>query len=349
MATFLVAPDSFKGTLSAKEVAESIGRGIERAGARAELCPAADGGEGTAEVLLGAMGGEWRTAEVHDPLGRPIEARFALVRDGATAIVEAAAASGLALVPEDERDPEAASSAGTGELIAAAIESGARRVLVAAGGTATVDGGRGAIEALQEAEGARDATLEVLCDTSVPFERAAEEFAAQKGASADQISRLSSRVVALAGTLPRDPRGRAMTGAAGGLSGGLWSVFGARLVPGATFVLGVIGFDARLDEADAVVTGEGRLDEQSFEGKLVGQVARRCREARRPLHVIAGSTALDASGRRPEGDRLGERGGNAGGDQRCGGSARRSRRLSARIRAVRSSRPRSRGPLRTDR
>jgi glycerate 2-kinase len=295
LASFLVAPDSFKGTLSANQVAEAIGRGVERTGARAELCPAADGGEGTAEVLLGAMDGEWRTAQAHDPLGREIEARYALVRDGSTAIVEAAAASGLALVPEGERDPDKASSAGTGELIAAAVSTGARRVLVAAGGTATVDGGRGAIEALQESGGARGATLEVLCDTSVPFERAAEEFAAQKGAGTDQVAELGSRLTALAGTLPRDPRGRAMTGAAGGLSGGLWAVFGARLVPGAAFVLGVIGFDAQLEGADAVITGEGRLDEQSFEGKLVGQVARRGREGRRPVHVIAGSSAIDSA------------------------------------------------------
>ncbi len=293
MTSFLVAPDSFKGTLSAQQVAEAIGRGVERADSLADLCPAADGGEGTAEVLLGAMGGEWRTAPAHDPLGRPIEARFALVRDGSTAVVEAAAASGLALVAEDERDPERASSAGTGELIAAAVEAGARRVLVAAGGTATMDGGRGAIEALQEAGGIPDATLELLCDTSVPFERAADVFAAQKGASPEQVKQISSRLVALAGTLPRDPRGKAMTGAAGGLSGGLWAVFGAHLTPGATFVLGVIGFDSRLENADAVITGEGRLDEQSFEGKLVGQIARRCRETRRPLHVIAGSSMLD--------------------------------------------------------
>ncbi len=295
MATFLVAPDSFKGTLSAKQVAEAIGRGVEQAGARAELSPAADGGEGTAEVLLDAMDGEWRTAQAHDPLGDPIEARYALLRDGSTAIVEAAAASGLGLVPESRLDPEKASSAGTGELIAAAVESGARRVLVAAGGTATVDGGRGAIEALQESGGSFEATLEVLCDTSVPFERSAEEFAAQKGASPEQVAQLSSRLIALAGTLPRDPRGHAMTGAAGGLSGGLWAVFGARLVPGAAFVLGVIGFDGRLEDADAVITGEGRFDEQSFEGKLVGQVARRGREARRSVHVIAGSSAVDAA------------------------------------------------------
>src|SRR5581483_4997625 len=111
---FLVAPDSFKGTLSAGQAAEAIGRGLESAGARADLCPAADGGEGTAEVLAGALGGEWRTAEAHDPLGRPIEARYAVVRDGSTAVVEVAAASGLGLLADSERNPEGASSAGTG-------------------------------------------------------------------------------------------------------------------------------------------------------------------------------------------------------------------------------------------
>src|SRR5215208_5080041 len=122
---FLVAPDSFKGTLSAREVAEAIGRGLESAGARVDLCPAADGGEGTAAVLVDAMGGELRTASAHDPLGRPIEAEYGLVRGGSSAVVEMAAASGLDLVDEAERDPEAASSAGTGELIAAAIAAGA--------------------------------------------------------------------------------------------------------------------------------------------------------------------------------------------------------------------------------
>ena len=142
------------------------------------------------EILVDAMGGETRTAPAHDPLGRPLEARYGLVRDGSTAIVEVAAASGLGLVDEPERDPERASSAGTGELIAAAIGSGARRILVAAGGSATTDGGRGAIDALQAAGGTGDAELEVLCDTSVPFERAAEVFAPQKGASPEQVERL---------------------------------------------------------------------------------------------------------------------------------------------------------------
>ena len=239
------------------------------------------------------MGGEKRTAPAHDPLGRPIQAEYALVRDGSTAVVEAAAASGLDLVPEGERDAEAASSAGTGELIAAAIDAGAKRILVAAGGSATTDGGRGAVDAIEAADGVRDAKLEILCDTSVPFERAAEVFAAQKGAAPEQVQALTSRLIALAGTFPRDPRGRAMTGAAGGLSGGLWAAFGAHLAPGAAFVLGILGFDNRLEDANAVITGEGRIDAQSREGKLTGEIARRCRTAGIPCHAIAGEIALD--------------------------------------------------------
>jgi glycerate kinase len=281
--------------LSARQVAEAIGAGLEDVGARVDLLPAADGGEGTMEILLDALGGERRSAEVHDPLGRPIEAEFALIRGGREAIVEVAAASGLGLVDPAERDPERASSAGTGELIVAAIDARARRVLVAAGGSATTDGGRGAIEALEAAGGIGDASLEVLSDTTVPFERAAEVFAPQKGASPEQVARLGSRLVALAGSLPRDPRGRAMSGAAGGLSGGLWAAFDAHLIPGAATVLGLLGFDRRLEDAGAVITGEGRLDLQSSQGKLTGEVARRCRAAGIPAHAIVGELALERS------------------------------------------------------
>ena len=289
---FLVAPDSFKGTFSAAEVAEAIGRGLSSGGADADLLPAADGGEGTMDALLAALGGERRTAPAHDPLGRPIQAQWARLADGRTAVVEVAAASGLGLVAEAERDAETASTAGTGELIAAAVADGARRILVAAGGSATTDGGAGAIEAIESEGGLHKAKLEVLCDVSIPFERAAEVFAPQKGADPAAVARLTERLVARAGALPRDPRGHAMTGAAGGLSGGLWAVFGARLVPGAAYVLGLLGFDRRLDDADAVVSGEGRLDEQSPQGKLVGEVSKRCREAGVPLHVIAGQVDL---------------------------------------------------------
>ncbi len=274
-------------------MAEAIGRGVEDAGALPDLCPAADGGEGTAGILLEALGGERRKADVHDPLGRPIEASYALLRDGSEAAVEVAAASGLGLVDDQDRDAERASTVGTGDLIVAAARAGASRILVAAGGSATTDGGRGAIDAIEAAGGIGDTHLEVLCDTSVPFERAAEVFAPQKGASPEQVERLTSRLAAEAGALPRDPRGRAMTGAAGGLSGGLWAALGAHLAPGAAFVLGVVGFDRRLENADAVITGEGRVDRQSREGKLTGQVARRCRESGVPCHVIAGEIALD--------------------------------------------------------
>jgi glycerate kinase len=297
----LVAPDSFKGTFSAEQVAEAIGAGLGDGGADAILLPAADGGEGTLDVLLDALGGERRSAPAHDPLGRPLEAGYGVLEDGRIAVVEVAAASGLSRVAEGERDAEAASTAGTGELIAAAAREGARRVLVAAGGSATTDGGAGAIEAIEAAGGLGRAKLEVLCDVSVPFERAAEVFAPQKGAGPAAVARLTERLVARAGALPRDPRGRPMTGAAGGLSGGLWAAFGARLVPGAAYVLGMLGFDRRLEDSDAVVTGEGRLDAQSLAGKLVGEVAKRCREAGVPLHAIAGQVELDG----PDAERLG--------------------------------------------
>ena len=289
---FLVAPDSFKGTFSAEQVAEAIGAGLNAGGTEATLLPAADGGEGTLDALLAALGGERRTAPAHGPLGRPIEAQYGVLEGGETAVVEVAAASGLSLVAEGERDAEAASTAGTGELIAAAASEGAKRVLVAAGGSATTDGGAGAIEAIEKAGGLGRTKLEVLCDVSVPFERAAEVFAPQKGADPEAVARLTELLVARAGALRRDPRGRPMTGAAGGLSGGLWAAFGARLVPGAAYVLGLLGFDRRLEEADAAVTGEGRLDSQSLEGKLVGEVARRCRAASVPLHAIAGRVDL---------------------------------------------------------
>jgi glycerate kinase len=288
---FLVCPDSFKGTFSAVEVAAAIGTGIEEAGGTVDRCPAADGGEGTAETVREAIGGEVRTATVHDPLGREIEASFALVEGGATAVVDTAAASGLPLVAPGERDAEAASTYGTGELIAAVHEAGAERVLLAAGGSATTDGGRGAIEALC-ARGAlplRD--LVVLCDVTTRFEDAARVFGPQKGADADQVERLSRRLRQIAEELPRDPRGLPMTGAAGGLSGALWA-FGADLRPGAEFVLELLGFTERLAAADVVVTGEGRIDSTSLEGKIVGQIAEACVAASKPLHVIVGQDML---------------------------------------------------------
>jgi glycerate kinase len=290
---FLVAPDSFKGTFGAGEAAEAIASGLEEGGAEAERCPVADGGEGTMEVLLRALGGERQRAAVHDPLRRPIEASFGLLGDGATAIVETARASGLPLVAEEERDAERADTFGTGELIAAAVEAGAQRVLLAVGGSASTDGGAGAIEALRRAGLLGRVEIEVLCDVTAAYEDAARLFAPQKGADAAAVERLAARLEALAAELPRDPRGVRMTGCAGGLSGGLWA-HGAHLRPGAAFVLDAIGFDARLVRVDAVVGGEGRFDSQSLAGKVVGEIANRCAAAGKPLHLVVGGNAFEA-------------------------------------------------------
>ena len=295
----LVAPDSFKGTFRAAEVAGAIGRGLERAGLMPpDVCPLADGGEGTMEALMLALGGETVGASVHDPLGRPLEAAFGLVEDGATAVVEMAAASGLALVDPAERDAWAASTYGTGELICAAVDAGAAVVLLGIGGSATTDGGAGALEAIEEHGGLGGARIVVLCDVRTPFERAPAVFGPQKGADPALVARLEARLAELAARLPRDPRGVPMTGAAGGLSGGLWAAHGAQLEPGAPWILDALDFDARMRAARAVVTGEGRLDEQTLEGKLVGEIGTRTRQAGVPLHAIVGSDALDAFGKR---------------------------------------------------
>jgi glycerate kinase len=290
----LVAPDSFKGTLRATEVAAAIGRGLEGAALEADLCPVADGGEGTLEALVTALGGETAGATVHDPFGREIEAGFALVEGGGTAVVEAAEASGL----QHGTDPWEASTYGTGELLCAAAEHGAQVILLGVGGTATTDGGAGALEAIADCGGLRGARLVVLCDVRTPWERCAAVFGPQKGADAATVERLGKRLDELAGRLPRDPRRVPMTGAAGGLAGGLWAVHRAALEPGAPFVLDALGFTERMRAARCVITGEGRLDEQSLLGKVVGEIGTRARQNGVPLHAIVGSDDLDGFGKR---------------------------------------------------
>jgi glycerate kinase len=165
-------------------------------------------------------------------------------------------------------------------------------VLLAVGGSATTDGGAGALEAIAAAGGLRGAALEVLCDVRTPFERAADVFGPQKGADEDTVHRLTERLEAMAKLLPRDPRGVPMTGCAGGLSGGLWAALDAELHPGAAYILDAVDFDARMRAADAVITGEGKLDRQTLAGKLVGEIAVRCRRADRPVHAIVGIDEL---------------------------------------------------------
>jgi glycerate kinase len=289
----LVAPDSFKGWASASEVAAAIGRGLERVGSACDLAPIADGGEGTASVLRARLGGEERVVSAHDPLGRLRPAGFALLEDGRSAVVEVAEASGLGTVAPSERDAEAASSAGSGELIVAAIDAGAAAVLVAAGGSASTDGGAGAIAAIEAAGGLDGAQLTVLCDVRTPYELAASRFGPQKGADDAAVSRLARRLDELARELPRDPRGVPMTGAAGGLAGGLWARYGARLVAGAPYVLDAIDFDRRARASRAVIVGEGRLDATTLEGKALAECATRARQMGVPCYAIVAIDALD--------------------------------------------------------
>jgi glycerate kinase len=268
-------------------VAAAVASGVRAGGLEAVEMPVADGGEGTAAVL----GGSAVSATVSGPLGDPVDASFVLRADG-SAVVECAAASGLGLVEESERDAWAASTYGTGELIAAAVAAGASSVLVAVGGSATTDGGEGAVEALKEAR--VSPRMELLCDVRTPFEDAARVFGPQKGADAAMVKRLSRRLSEFASAAPKDPRGVPMSGAAGGLAGGLWAHFGARLVPGAPYVLDALGFEEAMRSSLFVVTGEGRLDRQSLQGKAAGEVATRCRQSGVPCRAVVGSVELDA-------------------------------------------------------
>lgn len=297
----LVAPDAFKGTLTAPEVAEGLAAGIRAAGGEARLLPVADGGEGTARVLATAMGGELREAPCTDPLGRQITAEYALMPDGESAIVDVAAASGLTRLRPEEYDPWTASTAGTGELLAAAAEAGARTVVVGAGGSATVDGGLGAIRALIAT--ARRPRLIVACDARTSWEHAAAVYGPQKGAGPELVGRLGRRLDRLASRAPRDPRGVAMTGCAGGLSGGLWAFFDATLLPGADYVLDAVGFDRALADSASVITGEGRIDAQTLEGKAVAAVSARAGRRGIPCDAVVGVDRLRAEER----ERLGLR------------------------------------------
>ena len=291
--TVLVAPDAFKGSFSAGEVAEAIGRGLEASGHfQADLCPVADGGEQTTQILTEALGGTIVQARANDALGRPLSAYYGVVDEGQTAIIDVAQASGLARLSEDERDAWRASTEGTGQLILAAISAGAKRVLVAAGGSASTDGGAGAIKAIERGGGLDGASLTVLCDVRIPFELAAARYGPQKGADAATVKRLSARLTRMAKRLPEDPRGVAMTGAAGGLAGGLWATFGARLCAGAQYVLDALDFDTRMRRARAVIVGEGLLDRGTLEGKAPFEIATRARQAGVPAYAVVARDEL---------------------------------------------------------
>jgi glycerate kinase len=277
----LAAPDKFRGTLTAREAAAAIAAGAARAGWTAVELPLADGGEGTLDVL----GGGNRRTIVTGALGEPIEAEWRLEDDG-TALVEAAIACGLSLVGGPERnDPLRATSRGVGELVAAALAADAREIVVAVGGVASTDGGAGAMEVLEPLL-PLPVPLHVACDVEARFLDAADVFAPQKGATAEQVRALRERLAML--EVPDLPG----SGAAGGLAGGLAAI-GGQLHSGFDLVAERLGLDERIADADLVVTGEGLLDATSFTGKVVGRVLARAADAGVEALVVAGEVASD--------------------------------------------------------
>lgn len=282
----VAAPDKFRGTASAAEAAAAVGRAAASAGWSCDEVPLADGGDG----LLDVLGGVNRTSVVTGPLGDPVEAGWRF--DRGTAVIEMARASGLLLAGGPAgNDPIAADTYGTGELIQAAVEAGAKRVIVGLGGSATTDGGLGALRALYPHQRLRAVELLVACDVRTRFLDAAEVFGPQKGASRAQVRLLSNRLARLADVY-REDHGVDVTdlpgaGAAGGLAGGLAAV-GGHLLDGFALVAEELALDEVIEEADLVVTGEGFLDEASFEGKVVGGVAEMATALGVPVVAIVG-------------------------------------------------------------
>ena len=328
----LVCPDSFKGSLSSVDAAEAVARGLEL-GADGEgvdviHIPLADGGEGTVDALVRATGGEVRHVRVRDPLMREVDSFFGLLGDGSTAVVEMAAASGLHFLSDDERNPLAASTFGTGELLVAAVGTGVSKLVVGIGGSATNDGGAGAMAALGarflDSDG-RDlppggaalaeldridmsgfrfpldrVRVEVACDVTNPLTGplgASAVFGPQKGATPEMVQQLDGALARFAEVVKRD-LGKDVAdmpgaGAAGGLGAGLAAFLNASLRSGIDMVLDAARFDEALADAGLVITGEGRIDEQTAYGKTVGGVLKRASKRGVPVVAVAGSVTGD--------------------------------------------------------
>ena len=280
----LACPASLKGVLSATEAAAALATGFRAAGVDVDECPIADGGEGTAEVLFAALGGEWREAVVEDPLGRPIRARWLLLPNR-VAVVESAEAIGLGVLPE--RDPLHASSRGLGELIRVARAEWPAGLLVGLGGSATVDGGAGMREVLSSLPVGTIA----LCDVRTRLADAARLYAPQKGASPDDVVELGRRLAAMHELTPFAERPG--SGSAGGL-GAAFAALGARLAPGASYVLELIGFRERVRGADLAVSGEGTLDATTTEGKAPWRARLVCGQEGVRCALFGGRVELEA-------------------------------------------------------
>ncbi len=326
----VIAPDSFKGSLSATQAAESILSGILRAVPDAEtaLVPLADGGEGTVEALVKATGGRIIHTPAADPLGRRADSFFGILGDGDTAVVEMAAASGLPLIPEELRNPMLTTSYGTGELIKAALDAGCRTIILGIGGSATNDGGIGAMQALginfKDSDGhevgfgggelARihsidvsqvdsrlsDAKITVACDVDNPLTGllgASAVFGPQKGATADMVAALDAGLANLAAVIRRelglDVENVPGAGAAGGLGAASLAFLHAELKSGIRIVLEATNFAERLDGASLVITGEGRIDAQTLHGKTISGVLSAANSKCVPVLAIGGGIEPD--------------------------------------------------------
>lgn len=332
MTRYLCAPDSFKESLTAMEAARAMAQGIENADHDAEVrcLPMADGGEGTARALVDATGGSMHAVPVHDPLGRPVEGHFGLLADGTTAVVETAEASGLALLEAKERNPLIASSYGTGELMLAAVRSGAKRIIVGLGGSATNDAGAGLLQALgvrlldkngnDLAHGGaalanlttidistmdpalKNVAITAACDVTNPLTGptgASAVFGPQKGASKDDVATLDASLAHFAqvidsqlGVAVNDVPG---AGAAGGIGAALKGFLNAEFRPGIAIVIEQSGLDAAAQWADVVFTGEGSIDFQTKFGKTPAGVAETAKRHGKPVIAVAGhiGTGID--------------------------------------------------------
>jgi glycerate kinase len=328
----LIAPNAFKHSLSAAEAAAAIAQGLEASAFTGSLTlrPVADGGDGTAQLLTAHLGGRTMVANVHDPLGRPIQSHFALVDDGRTAIIELAAASGLRLLRDDELNPLRAGSGGTGELMGRALDCGVGAIVLCVGGSATVDGGAGLLRALGVVfRGAMDETLTVLPESLVELSRidltamdprmarcsltvlcdvdnpllgdrgAARIFGPQKGATLHAVEALEAALTRFSQVVRRqtgnDIASTAGGGAAGGVAAGLFGLAHAALVSGTDYFLERMDFDRELAAADVVITGEGSLDEQTVNGKAPWGVAVRAKAKGALVVGMAGQVPLRPS------------------------------------------------------
>jgi glycerate kinase len=328
--TIIVAPDSFKGNITAPEVCTLMEEGILRADPTAQVyrIPLADGGEGTARVLTEAAGGRLLKAAVLGPLGDPVDADFGLIEGGKTAVLDMASASGIELLRRDQLNPLKASSYGTGQLIAAALDAGARKLIIGIGGSATNDGGAGMLEALGfrflDAQGnpvgrggealvktasldstgadrrLGEITVKVACDVTNPLlgpRGASAVFGPQKGASPEMTAILEEGLRALAAAWKNagltEDTDRPGDGAAGGLGAALRICLGASMESGALLVMTYAGFFERLKDADLVITGEGKTDSQTAGGKLCSVVARESRAAEVPVALLSGALGGD--------------------------------------------------------